>query len=236
MQYLFYTLYLVFFCWLLTKIKFIRTCGIAPRTILFLFLARVIVGLIYDYINLHYYSISDTVLFQRYGLEEYQLMLHHPKEYLLNIFQNSYSKQYAGFFDTSDSYWNDLRSTLIYKLLSVFNLFSLGNFYINSLFFNFLVFFGSIFFYRTFIKIYPTHKILIIIGLFLLPSFLYFTSGFHRDGLIFLILSIITYYYYLLLKTKEQIFKWITITVIFLIALLLLRNFVFITIIPAMIA
>ena len=57
-----------------------------------------------------------------------------------------------------DSYWNDLRGNIIIKLVSVFNIFSRGDYYINSLFFNFVIFFGAYYFVQVIYQIYPGKK------------------------------------------------------------------------------
>ncbi|HUS01409.1 MAG TPA: hypothetical protein VMY77_06770, partial [Chitinophagaceae bacterium] len=137
--------------------------------------------------------------------------------------------------DITDSFWNNLRSDVMIKLLSIFNIFSRGNFFINTIFYNFLIFFGSISFYRIFTRLIPDKKIWMIFALFLLPSLIYFTAGIHKDGLIFLGLGITCYNLFFAIKeriTPKRIL-WILLG---LIIIFLLRNFVVITLIPAIIA
>ena len=122
------------------------------------------------------------------------------------------------------------------KILSVFNIFSRKNFYINTLFFNFLIFFGTIALYKVFIKIFPSYSFVLITCIFLLPSVIYFSSAIHRDGLIFLSLSMVIYYLFLMLKAKKISWQRVLMAVIFLFLILILRNFVFITLVPALIA
>lgn len=119
------------------------------------------------------------------------------------------------------------------KLLSIFNIFSRGNFFINTLFYNFIIFFGSISFYRIFIKIFPGKKQWLIIGLFLLPSLAYFSAGIHKDGLIFLGLGISCYNLFNILKEGFSLkrFLWLLAGVVII---FLLRNFVLITLLPSM--
>ncbi len=234
MGYIFFFIYLAVFCWLLTKIKFVKEAGFTATIIILLFLVRIAVGCINGYLNLYHFPVSDVLNYHNQGLDEYRLLLSSPKEYFMNIFK--YDNSYTAFLDTTDSFWNNLRSDLIIKMLSVFNIFSRGNFFINVIFFNFLVFFASVSFYKVFITIFPDKKRLLIICLFLLPSLIYFSAGIHRDGLIFLGLSIFIYNLFFLLKEKKQFLKkilWMTLGVIII---FLLRNFVLIALIPAAIA
>jgi hypothetical protein len=235
--YLLFITYLVIICWLLTKINFVRNAGIGTRLIIGLFLIRVAASILYNFINIHYYNEeSDVTSFNRLALDEFQMLLHHPKEYFSSIFENPHNNHYSGFFDVADSYWNDLKNNIIIKMLSVSDLLSFGNIFINGLLFNFLTFFSSIYLYRVFIKIYPTKKTLLIISVFLLPSLVYFSSGFHREGLIFLALGILIYNFYHLLKQKDQVLKRTLYILLSLITILLLRNFVFVLVIPALLA
>jgi hypothetical protein len=230
---LLFFIYLVSFCWLLTKIKFIRNAGINNQTIIILFLIRIIAGVINGYINLYHYAGTDAASFHQESIIEYHLLFNNPKEYFTNIF--NYHNQNSGLLDITDSFWNNLRGNLMVKLLSIFNIFSRGNFFINTIFYNFIIFFGSISFYKIFIRLFPDKKILLVVGLFLLPSLLYFSSGIHKDGLIFLGLGICCYNLFYILKEHFS-FKHLLYLLSGLMIVFLLRNFVLITLLPAVIA
>ena len=185
---------------------------------------------------MHYYAYTDTTSFQIKGVAEYHLLLEHPAEYFINIFHSNHNNSYSGFLESSDSYWNDTRSNLLIKMLSIFNIFSGTNFFINSLFYNFFIFFGTIGLYKVFIQIFPSYKIVLIICIFLLPSVIYFSSAIHRDGLIYLSLSMTVYHLYFMIKANIFSLKKMLWILIFLSLILLLRNFVLITLLPALIA
>jgi hypothetical protein len=231
--YLLFFIYLGLFCWLLNKIKFIKKAGIGERTIIILFLVRIVAGITNGYINLYYYPATDIEFFHHEGINQYHLLLSDPGEYFTNLFK--YQQQNAGLFDISDSFWNTLRSNLMIKLLSVFNVFSGGRFFINVLFYNFLVFFGSVAFYKIFIRVFPDKKSILIIALFFLPSLIYFSSGTHKDGLIFLGLGIGCYNLYLIFKDGLTA-KRLLLAVAGLAIIFLIRNFVLITLLPALVA
>ncbi len=235
MGYLLFFIYVLLFCFLITRLRFFRISGLGSRTLIALFVVRILAGLANSYINVFYYPVSDAVAFHEQGIQEYNLLFNNTVEYLTNIFKTNYTN-YSGFLESSGSFWNDLRTNIIAKILSIFNLFSGRNFFVNNLFFDFLIFFGAIYFYRVFIKIFPSNKFVIIACVFLLPSGLYFTSGIHRDGFIFLALSIIIYHVYSMLE--DAVFSWKKILSVFfyLCFILLMRNFVFITLLPALIA
>lgn len=236
MFYLLFALYFIVFCWLLTKLSFIKRTNLSNPVLIGLFAVKVIAGIVIGWLSLHLYGPgNDYWDVNREGWTEYQLLLHDPKTYFSNIFSSStYPDGYHGVFDSFHSFWNDLRNNVIIKMVSVFNLFSQGHYYINSLFFNFIIFFGHVVLYRLFIKIFPGKNISLIIACFLLPSFLYFTSGIHKDGVVFLSLAVLCYAVYSVWEKKKVSGKALLIITASLGLLFLMRNFVFLALLPAL--
>lgn len=233
MSFLFFFIYLVVFCWLLTRIRFIKETGLGNKIIIVLFLIRIVAGLFNGYINLYYYPGTDTAFFHQEGISEYHLLFNDPKEYLTNIF--NYHQKNPGLFDINDSFWNNLRGNLMIKLLSLFNIFSRGNFFINIIFYNFLIFFASVAFYKIFIRLLPGKNQWLIPALFVLPSLIYFSAGMHKDGLIFLGMGISCYNLFFALKEGFSLSKLLWL-IVGLSIIFLLRNFVLVTLLPAIIA
>ena len=235
LSYLLFLVYGVIFCRLLMRSSFIKNSGLNSRMVLLLFLFKVIAGIAIGWLSLHFYSTgNDYWDVNREGWKEYQLLWSNPHEYFTNIFRSGYPNGYAGLFDSFQSFWNDLKNNLIIKLVSGFDLFSRGNYYINSLFFNFIVFFGHVALYRVFIKIYEGLTSRVIIGCFLLPSLLYFSSGIHKDGIVFLMMAILVYAVFMSLQKKRFSLKRLAIIVLAMIVLFLTRNFVCIALLPAL--
>ncbi len=216
---------------MLTRIKTIKDCGIALPTILFLFTIKVAAGIAVGLVS-HYIfkDISDYYGTNQNGILEYHSLFNTPKVFFTDIFNSNYPDT-GQFFGSKASYWNDLRFNIIYKILAFTNIFSRGNYYINSLFFNFVSFIGSILLYKVFINFYPAKIYAVIIGCFLLPSTLYFSSGIHKDLIVLSALSIFCYALYFGLlkgfdgkKTAYLLFSFLTI--------LLIRNFIVVILLP----
>jgi len=170
------------------------------------------------------------------GIEEFHLLFQNPYEYFANIFHANSPESYSRLLDDSNSYWNNLRNNLLAKMLSVFDLFSFKSFLINTLFFNFLVFFGAVALYKVFIKIFPALSLQLIICIFLLPSALFFSAMIHRDGLILLSVSMVIYYLYFMMSQHQFSWRKTGKILLFLLLIFLLRNFVFICLIPALLS
>ena len=236
MFYLLFIFYLLLFCWLITRIKFFSESGLSSKILISLFLIRVVAALVSGYFSLYVIPSSDPLGFHLNGIAEYDLLFNNPGEYFTNIFRDTRGNDYAKFFGTSNSFWNDTKSNVIIKMLSIFDIFSGKNFFINCLFYNFLVFFGAVALFKVFIKIFKKSSFALILCIFILPSALFFSSMLHRDGLTFLSLSMVIYNLFFLLNEKKFLWKRVVGILFFLLMILVLRNFVFITLIPALLA
>ncbi len=236
-NYLLFAFYLVILSSLILRVPFIKNAGISPGVLLSLFLLKILAGIAIGWIAIHIYGPGNDYWDSNdYARQEYQLLQTNPVKYLINIFTSDYQGGYAGIFSSGDSYWNDLKGNIVYKLVSVFNIFSGGDYYINSLFFNFIIFFGHVILYRLFISMFPGRNLPVIFGCFLLPSTLYFSSGIHKDGLVFLMLAVLIYsVYQSLLKNRFNI-KRVLLMIVSLALLFLLRNFICLALIPGLFA
>ena len=164
------------------------------------------------------------------GIKEYHSLFNTPKIFFTDLFTSNYAET-GEFFGSKSSYWNDLRFNVIYKALAFTNILSSGNYYINSLFFNFAGFIGSVLLYKVFIHVYPTKKWQVIVGCFLLPSTLYFGSGLHKDLIVLTALSMFCYsLYFSLLNGFHR--KRIAYLCLSFLTVLLLRNFVAVILLP----
>jgi hypothetical protein len=238
LPYLLFIAYFVFFCWLITKIKFITNSGISKKILVGLFAVKVFAGVVYGFIysKIPNYEVdADTWQFFLESKAETALLFNDPVNYLTNIFHNPYEDGYRRFLTTGNSYWNDLKSNSMIKLVSVFNIFSFSQYYTNVIFFSFISFMGPVALYRLFYKIFPGKNMLLLTGCFLIPSFLYWCSGIHKDGLIFMFIAFIMYHTD---KITRDGFSSKRLIYIFLCLLLIfpMRNYVSIALLPPLAA
>ena len=160
--------------------RMVKGCGMEKQIVLGLFTIKILAGVAVGLAS--HYILQDKTDYYRtnfYGIQEYHSMLQTPKVFFTDIFTSNYAER-GEFFGSQSSYWNDLRFNIIYKIMAFANIFSRGNYYINSVFFNFVGFIGLILLYKVFIDLYPLKKWAVIIGCFLLPSTLYFGSGYTK--------------------------------------------------------
>jgi hypothetical protein len=232
LAYFLFIIYFLIICFVLTKIKFVTQTSLGDKTILGLFAIKIMAGLVLGMVCYYYYNgLSDYTGINENGIFEYNNLLHHPKIFFTDIFISNYGENYGEFFGTKGSYFNDLRGNILYKVLGFCNILSGGNYYINSLFFNFCCFLGHIALYKIFIAEYSTKKWQAVIGSFLLPSTLYYSSGIHKDLVVFVGLAFFCYAMYFGLKNSFTTKKIVVLLFSFLL-LLAIRNFVAILLLP----
>lgn len=231
--------YLVLFAWLVTKVKFFTLTGLSKPQLIIIFLLKVMAGIFYGWIGLYYGGLAqmqDTWSFHAGSIQEYHLLYSHPGDYFTNLFIDPYEGGISKFLDSNDSYWNDLKGNMLIKILSVFNIFSFAYYYVNVIFYSFITLFGAIGIYKVMADVFPGKKMAILLATFLVPSFLYWTSGLHKEGLIFTGISLVIYIIYFSLKEKRLGIKRFLLLLCGLILILTLRNFIIIILLPAILA
>jgi hypothetical protein len=227
------------FAWLLTTLGFFKKSGLSNAQLVILFLLKVMAGIFYGWIGIYYGQYAymyDTWGYHYASVEEYKLLYQNPAEYFGNIFQSGYESKYGGFFSSTNSWWNDLKSNMFIKFLSLVNIFSFGNYYVNVIFYSFITIIGPVAIYRVFNDVFPGKKIQILFATFLIPSFAYWTSGIHKDGLVFMAISLIVYHTYFSLKENRFKLKRILPLFFSFIILLSFRNFLLVILLPALFA
>jgi len=239
LEYLIFVAWLVLFAWLVTKVKFFTGTGLSQPQLIIILLLKIMAGIFYGWIGLYYGGLAqmqDTWGFHTSSIQEYHLLFNNPHEYFTNLFKDPYESGVSKFFESTDSYWNDLKGNLFIKVLSVFNIFSFGHYYVNVIFYSFITLFGAIAIYKVMTDVFPEKRSTVLLATFLVPSFLYWTSGIHKEGLIFTGISLIVYCIYFGLKEKRWGFKRVISLIIGFLLLLSLRNFLIVIIIPAILA
>ena len=165
MEYLLFVAYLVLFAWLVTKTRFFTKTGLSNPQLVIIFLLKVIAGIFYGWMG-HFYGgfaqMVDTWNYHHISLIEFQLLETNPREYFTNLFNDPYNKSgIDNFFGSQNSYWNDLKSNVFIKILSIFDIFSFGQYYVNVVFYSFISLFGPMAIYRVMVDVFPNQKSII---------------------------------------------------------------------------
>ncbi len=239
MEYFLFAGYLFLFAWLVTRLGFFKKSGLSNAQLVILFLLKIMAGIFYGWIGIYYGQFAymyDTWGYHYSSVSEYKMLFDDPNSYFTNLFQSGYENKYGGFFDSSNSWWNDLKSNMFVKILSILNVFSFGNYYINVIFYSFITFLGPVAIYRVFSDVFPGKIIQVLLATFLIPSFAYWTSGIHKDGLVFMAIAIIAYHFYFSIKETRFAPKRIFPVLLSLLIIISFRNFLLVLLIPALAA
>ncbi len=237
MEYLLFVGYLTFFAWLVTKVRFFKRTKLSNAQLLIIFFLKVIAAILYGWIGIYYggnAKMWDTWILHTLGLYEYNLLQTDPGEYLTNLFRNGYADGMSRFFESRNSYWNDLKGNVFVKMLSVFDIFSFGYYYVNVIFYSFLSLFGPMALYRVMTDAFPGKKRILILAIWGIPSFIYWTSGMHKEGMIFTGITVSVYCVYFARKAGYFNLRKLVVLGFALLIVLILRNFIAILLVPAL--
>lgn len=227
--------YLVGFAWLVTRVKFFTRSGLTPWQLVILFLLKVMAGIFYGWIGVYYGEMAqmiDTWAYHVESVQEYHLLLKHPVDFFTSLFHTTYEGGYYNFLTTHNSWWNDVKANFLIKIMAIFNLFSFGHYYINVIFYSFITLFGPVAIYRVMQDAFPARKLPLMFACFLIPSFLYWTSGLHKEGIIFLGLSLMIYHFYFGFREGRFPLYRIALILLGFCLVLILRNFLIFTFVP----
>ncbi len=228
--------YLILFCFLINLIPFYKKSGIWGWSLVCLFSIKVAVGVLYGlYFNLPSQRAgADTLRFYRESIPETQLLLHQPILFVKSLFINSYQES-NGLLASASSYWNDLKDNIIIKLVAVCNVFTHNNYFTDVIFFNFIYLFGLVAFYRVVKSYCNANKYLLLFPIFLMPSFLFWGSGIHKDGLLFSALGVVLYCLNGIIRNKIKT-KYFIALIICLPILFFIKIYLAVFLVPAFIA
>ncbi|MFT3822377.1 MAG: hypothetical protein QM731_00605 [Chitinophagaceae bacterium] len=152
--------------------------------------AKIAMGCLYGYIFLHYYHGDDTWQYHYDSLVEYDNLLHHTKLFFYELTPASAIESGNTFLERFQVYVMNLEYRTTVKLLGVFNIFSRGNYYINVVLFNAIVFWGHYWLFSLLVTLFPDKRKALFIVIFLFPAPLFWLSGIRADGLLLFFLSL----------------------------------------------
>lgn len=226
--------YGVLLTWLVTQTPFFIHSGISKKFLVVLFLIKIFSALAYGF----YFSqpaiisSSDSWKYFHLSQEETDWLLHDPIAFLKDLFTSGY-KESSNIFLEGNSYWNDLKSNVIIKIMAVCNVLTFKNYYANALLLNYVFFFGPIAVYRVFVAKKKEHFIAALF-IFCIPSFLFWCSGAHKDGLLFTCIGLVIYFFHQQIKPGKINYPYIIYILLLLAVIFALRNFLAFLLLPAL--
>jgi len=195
---------------------------------------KVVLGLVYGYIFITWFGGDDTWYFHNGSIEEYQKLIKDPWQFIADLnpvpaFQRNESFSRGWYF-----YLSDLEFWMLSKPMAIFNFISGGNYYVNVVFFNFIVCWGHIWLFRLYVREFPQKRKALFIAIFLIPGIVFWLSGIRGDGLIVFFLGLLMIQFHNWLKHPNII----SLLYIFLAmaGITILRSVLLLLLIPALLS
>ena len=233
-EYLLCVFYFSALFWSLHQWSFFKTSGLTIKQLRILIGIKFVVSVIASYYFIHSTTL-DYINFNNEGFLQYKILISQPLSFFDDLTTDIKNYGWSGLFNSSHSFWANIRFSFIYKLIAIFDLLSNGNFYLNSMIFSSFVFIGNVSLFKIFNSIYENQKIKIILVCFFIPSMLLYTSCVHKDGIVFICISMIAYLLFYLYTQHKSIFKPLLLIFLFTSVLFILRNHIVLAFIPSII-
>jgi len=155
------------------------------------FLFKVAMGCLYGYIYGRFYNGDDTWMYHTYSLEELQVMLTDPLQFIDRL-SPARAIAWAGgdFWEGMHVWIQTLENNLIIKVLAIGNIFGGSNYYIDVVFFNFVLFWGHYWLFSVYTQEFPQKRKPLLLLIFFFPPLVFWLSGIRGDGLVLFFLAL----------------------------------------------
>lgn len=212
-----------------------KNTGLSIKVIIALFTIKVLCGCINLYV--HFYSVvtNDVGFFFWQSINELKAMHNNPKHFFYEWLVN-WGDIRVGFDLSSplcNVFWKDLGILVHSKFMTLANILSLGNQYVNVIIYNIPFFLGQLLLYKSFYQIQPHKKGLMVLSIFLVPSVLFWCSGIHKDGWVLAAFGVIIYSMSKFAVQKNR--KYLLSLAFGLFFLFIVRYFYMVTLLPLLI-
>lgn len=204
--------YIAAFVYIIRKWSFFKLDGIPTSWATYLFLLKIISGVVLGLIYTYHYTdtkTTDTFKFFNDSTILFQSIRNHPYDFFRMLTgYDADAEDLRSYYLKMDAWlntnllFNDNRT--IIRLNAIFHFFSLGFYYIHVVFLNFLSFTGLFCLFKVFEKECPARKKELLLYTFLFPSTLFWGSGLLKDGLLLFGLGVFVFHYYNYLKNPDQ--------------------------------
>lgn len=222
------------FVFLISRFIGYREAPITITQIALIFACKVAMGCLYGYIFLHYYHGDDTWAYHNDSLDEYNKLIHNPVRFLKDFGPASAFGATDNLRQALHYYMNDLEYWTMVKLLAIFNIFSRGNYYVNTVFFNFILFWGPYMLFLLLVKLFPDKKRPLLITVFFLLPLVFWLSGIRADGLLLLFIALLLRHFYRWLYEKKNLS--LLVCLLAMAGLFLFRSLWLVVLLPALLS
>lgn len=230
-----FILYFLVFTFLVTRVPFFKNSELGVWWLAGLFSLKIAAGVFYGwfYHQAGYVAGADTWRYFEMSKEETEWLFRDPGAFFTDLFTSHYTSA-SNVFAGENSYWNDLKSNVVIKLMALCNVITLKDYYADMVIFNFFAFFGPVALFRMCREKFHTNKLLLAAAVFCIPSFIFWCSGLHKDGLLFSATVVIAFSFNRLLEKKIILSGYLFLMLFCFIMVFALRNYISLLLLPAL--
>jgi hypothetical protein len=244
-HYLWPLFYIALFLWLIARSAYFKKSGLSVQSLQFAFLLKVCCGAVLFLLYTYYYPVrkdADTFKYFDDSRFLYEALWIKPVDFFKMLFGIDCESEYfkTMYFEKMNNWYrsyengllNDNR--LVIRINAVFRLVSFGNYHVHSLLLNFLAFIGSYSLARLFL-VFTESKWKTYLAVFLIPSVVFWSSGILKEAVLLFALGLFGWNFHRLMFEKWQ-WRKLPLLVFLLAILLVMKLYVFIAFVPAVLA
>lgn len=228
MEYLLTVIYACIFTFIIYKTPFFKTEGLSPKIISAIFILKILAGIAMSLIYTYYYTDRRTADIFKYFDDSkvmYDALFTNPGDFFKMIFgiQNNSPYFDVTYYKVMNNWYRVYESNIyneshtIIRVNALLRIFSFGYFNVHTVFFCFLSLTGLVGLYKNAIKFIKGKNRELTLGIFILPSVLFWGSGVLKEGLLFFGLGLLIYHFFRIIERFRFIpFLWVIFCLILL--------------------
>lgn len=151
---------------------------------------KIILGTIYGYVFFNFYNGDDTWYFFNESQAQSRLLLSNPGAFMGELSWKSAFITDPGFVRGVIIYLGDLEFLIQVKMLAIFNLLTVYDYYLDMCLLNGVFFFGHYLLYKLISSRYPGNQLQAFLLVFFFFPAVFWLSGIRADGYLFLFTSL----------------------------------------------
>lgn len=218
---------------LLKMLPFFKNSGINFKWLSIIFITKLLAGFTYAYIHQHYYVDADALAYVNRGAILNSYFYKNKVIFFKLCFgPNGFPASEAlKTYVHPLSFWTDTSAYTMVRINAIISFVGLGNYYLHLIFWQFFGLCGLTALYKAFVHFFYAKRNILIIGVFLMPSVLFWYSGVHKEAICICGIGFTTLFVVRCFQKKIN-FQLLIITLISILLLALTRLYLLAIIIP----
>lgn len=198
---------------------------------------KVIGGFAFAILTVYYYKGGDTLSYYKAGVDLSNVLINNPIRGIELLFTsiNNFDVSSDNFHPYAIDFINEKDVLLLVKITSIINIVGLYSYGTTTVLFSSISFVGLWLSYSNFCKIYPKYSKELLIGFFITPSILFWSSGVLKDTVTMSCIGWTLYSFSNILIFKRKAIESIILVILSSLFIFILKPYILYILIPSMI-